>query len=64
MARSRFLYEIGDKTAVEALERAVNDPEFEVRMQARMAFARIKDGEEAKGSIWSQMTKTVKEKEL
>ncbi|SHH65696.1 conserved virulence factor C family protein [Virgibacillus chiguensis] len=59
-----FLYERGDETAIEALEDAVNDPEFEVRMQAKMALARIKDGEEAKGSIWSQMTKAVKEKNL
>lgn len=58
-----FLYELGDETAVKALENAFDDPEFEVRMQVKMALARIKDGEEAKGSIWSQMTKAMQERQ-
>lgn len=58
-----FLYELGDETAVKALENAFDDPEFEVRMQIKMALARIKGGEEAKGSIWSQMTKAVQERQ-
>ncbi|MGX4668102.1 conserved virulence factor C family protein [Cerasibacillus sp. JNUCC 74] len=58
-----FLYELGDETAVKALENAFDDPEFEVRMQVKMALARIKGGEEAKGSIWSQMTKAMQERQ-
>lgn len=58
-----FLYELGDETAVKALENTFDDPEFEVRMQVKMALARIKGGEEAKGSIWSQMTKAVQERQ-
>ncbi|MBN2980309.1 conserved virulence factor C family protein [Cohnella algarum] len=55
---ARFLYEAGDETALEALERvAAIEPEFEVRLQAEMAVARIKSGEEAAGSVWQQMTR-------
>ncbi len=55
-----FLYEVGDETAIPALEQAANDPEFEVKMQAGMALERIKGGEEAKGSVWHQMTQARK----
>ncbi|WP_377889091.1 conserved virulence factor C family protein [Alkalihalobacillus sp. R86527] len=57
-----FLYEVGDESAVPALEMAIDDPEFEVKMQARMALERIKGGEEAKGSVWHQMTQARKSK--
>jgi hypothetical protein len=51
-----FLYEVGDESAIDALKKAENDPEFEVSMQAKIASARIEGGEEAKGSVWKQMT--------
>lgn len=51
-----FLYELGDETALSALHKAAEDEEFEVALQAKMAIARIEEGEEAKGSIWKQMT--------
>jgi len=51
-----FLYESGDETVIEALREAENDPEFEVAMQVKMAISRIENGEEAKGSVWKQMT--------
>ncbi|NMH72214.1 virulence factor [Bacillus sp. RO2] len=51
-----FLYEVGDETALPALREAENDPEFEVSMQVKMAIQRIEGGEEAKGSVWKQMT--------
>ncbi|WP_174615552.1 conserved virulence factor C family protein [Virgibacillus ihumii] len=57
-----YLYEVGDNTAIPALRKALNDPEFEVRMQVKMALARIEEGEEAKGSIWHQMTQAAKQK--
>ncbi|WP_188455946.1 conserved virulence factor C family protein [Virgibacillus oceani] len=57
-----YLYEAGDETAVPALKQAMEDPEFEVRMQVKMALARIEGGEEAKGSIWHQMTEATKQK--
>jgi hypothetical protein len=55
---ARFLYEAGDETALDALRKAAADePEFEVRLQAEMAVARIERGEEAAGSVWQQMTR-------
>ena len=57
-----FLYEVGDESAIPALEKALDDPEFEVRMQAKMALARIQGGKEAEGSIWQQMAEITKEK--
>ncbi|WP_082235653.1 conserved virulence factor C family protein [Halobacillus massiliensis] len=57
-----FLYELGDKLALPALKEASNDPEFEVRLQVNMAIERIEGGEEAKGSVWHQMTQATKQK--
>jgi hypothetical protein len=51
-----FLYETGTEKALPALRDVENDPEFEVKLQIRMAIARIAEGEEAKGSVWKQMT--------
>ncbi|WP_353855479.1 conserved virulence factor C family protein [Bacillus sp. Bos-x628] len=53
-----FLYEEGDETALEALKEAEQDPEFEVSLQVKMAIERIELGEEAKGSVWKQMTES------
>lgn len=55
-----YLYEVGDKTALSALRAAENDPEFEVSLQVKMAIERIEGGEEAKGSVWKQMTEARK----
>jgi hypothetical protein len=51
-----FLYEVGDKNALSALKAADEDPEFEVSLQIKLAIERIEGGEEAKGSVWKQMT--------
>ena len=51
-----FLYETGTENALPALKEAENDSEFEVKLQIRMAIARIAEGEDAKGSVWKQMT--------
>ncbi|MBD8068089.1 conserved virulence factor C family protein [Bacillus sp. PS06] len=55
-----FLFEVGDETALPALKAAENDPEFEVSMQIKLAIERIEGGEEAKGSVWKQMTESRK----
>jgi hypothetical protein len=55
-----FLYEAGDEESLPALKEAENDPEFEVSMQIKMAIERIEGGEEAKGSVWKQMTEARK----
>lgn len=51
-----FLYETGTTSSLQALQNAANDVEFEVKLQVKMAIARIEQGEEAKGSVWKQMT--------
>lgn len=51
-----FLYETGTKDCLDALVDASEDSEFEVKLQAKMAIARISQGEEAMGSVWKQMT--------
>ncbi|ALC81350.1 MULTISPECIES: conserved virulence factor C family protein [Bacillus] len=56
-----FLYEVGDETALEGLKAAEDDPEFEVSLQIKMAIERIEHGEEAKGSVWKQMTESRKQ---
>ncbi|WP_028401015.1 conserved virulence factor C family protein [Ectobacillus panaciterrae] len=53
-----FLFEEGDESSLPALKDAQDDPEFEVAMQARLAIERIEGGEEAKGSVWKQMTES------
>ncbi|WP_252313394.1 conserved virulence factor C family protein [Sinobaca sp. H24] len=56
-----FLYEVGDHSAVPALRKTAEDKEFEVALQAQMALERIEGGEEAKGSVWKQMTERMSE---
>lgn len=51
-----FLYETGTEKALPALKAVEDDPEFEVKLQIRMAIARISEGEQAQGSVWKQMT--------
>ncbi|WP_100372762.1 conserved virulence factor C family protein [Bacillus sp. FJAT-45037] len=58
-----FLYEVGDTTSLNALKKAESDPEFEVAMQVKMAIERIEGGEEAKGSVWKQMTESISKKD-
>ena len=55
-----FLYEVGDEKALPALKAAEQDPEFEVGLQVKLAISRIEHGEEAKGSVWKQMTEARK----
>lgn len=55
-----FLYEVGDEKALPALKEAENDNEFEVSLQIKLAIERIEQGEEAKGSVWKQMTESRK----
>ncbi len=54
---ARYLYEVGDETAMIALREAADDPEFEVRMQVKIALERIEGGHAAEGSVWQQMTR-------
>ncbi|QCR32263.1 conserved virulence factor C family protein [Lysinibacillus sp. SGAir0095] len=51
-----YLFETGTEKCLPALHQAEDDKEFEVKLQVKMAIARIEQGEEAKGSVWKQMT--------
>jgi len=55
-----YLYEVGTEKSLAALKAAAEDKEFEVKLQVKMAIARIEQGEEAKGSVWKQMTEARK----
>lgn len=54
---ARFLYEAGDAAALPALQAAQDDPEFEVRLQVRMAIERIATGTGAVEPAWKQLTR-------
>lgn len=54
---ARFLYEVGDNSILADLKQAADDPEFEVRMQVKIALERIEGGHAAEGSVWQQMTR-------
>jgi hypothetical protein len=54
---ARFLYETGDESALPALRQREDDPEFEVRMQVRLAIERIEGGGSGRGPVWQQMTR-------
>ncbi|MDR6883733.1 virulence factor [Bacillus sp. 3255] len=54
---ARFLYEVGDSSVLKDLHEAADDPEFEVRMQVKIALERIEGGHAAEGSVWQQMTR-------
>ena len=53
-----YLFETGTEAAIDALHVAAEDKEFEVKLQAKMAIARIEQGEDAQGSVWKQMTES------
>ena len=52
---SRFLFELGDESALPALRAAQDDREFEVAMQIRQTIERIESGKVGQGPVWSQM---------
>lgn len=57
---ARYLYEVGDESAIPALRDAQNDPEFEVQMQVKIALERIEGGHAAEGTVWQQMTRSIR----
>ncbi|WP_391122043.1 conserved virulence factor C family protein [Psychrobacillus sp. L3] len=55
-----YFYEVGTVETLPTLKEAMDDKEYEVKLQIRMAIARIEQGEEAKGSVWKQMNEARK----
>jgi HEAT repeat protein len=60
---ARFLYEVGDSSALPALRAAVNDPEFEIRLQVKLAIERIESGNEQIVPAWQKHIKDLLENE-
>jgi hypothetical protein len=57
---ARYLFEVGDERALQSLRTACDDDEFEVRLQAKIAYDRIATGQSAAGTIWQQITNSSK----
>ena len=53
---ARFLFEFGDKTALEGLKDIQLDPVFEVSMQARLAIERIEGAKQGDKTVWEEIT--------
>lgn len=52
---ARFLFDIGTKQALPYLEAAVDDPEFEVRLEIEAAIERIREGLQGIGPAWKRI---------
>ncbi|UTH10523.1 virulence factor [Macrococcoides canis] len=50
-----FIYDEGDETSLPYLEAHLEDEAFDVKLQVKMAYERIKNGESAAGSVWKQI---------
>lgn len=50
-----FIYETGTEESLPHLKAHQDDSQYDVRLQIEMAIARIKQGEEALGSVWKQI---------
>ncbi|MDR9402886.1 MAG: virulence factor, partial [Halothece sp. Uz-M2-17] len=56
---ARFLYELGDESAVNALETAQEgEPEFDVRLEMSAALNRITRGEERQLPMWMRLSQS------
>ncbi|UBH14363.1 conserved virulence factor C family protein [Macrococcus armenti] len=51
-----FIYDEGDETSLPYLKAHLDDAAFEVRLQVKMAYERIMNGEKAVGSVWKQIS--------
>ncbi|UXR68763.1 virulence factor [Staphylococcus sp. IVB6246] len=50
-----FIFDEGGEAQLATLKAHQDDPAYEVRMQIKMAIARIEQGEAALGSVWKQI---------
>lgn len=51
----RFLSEVGTENALPGLESVLQDPEFEVRLEAQAAIDRIIKGSKGLSPVWKRM---------
>lgn len=52
---ARFLFDVGTNEALPFLERAINDNEFEVRLEVEAAIERIREGLQGIGPAWKRI---------
>lgn len=52
---ARFLFDVGTKQALPFLQAAVNDKEFEVRLEVEAALERIREGATGIGPAWKRI---------
>lgn len=52
---ARFLSEVGTSESIPSLENALDDPEFEVRLEAQTAIDRIKGGTKGVAPAWKRI---------
>ncbi|MBX3149589.1 virulence factor [Candidatus Obscuribacterales bacterium] len=52
---ARFLFDVGTNEALPFLERAINDREFEVRLEVEAAIERIREGLQGIGPAWKRI---------
>jgi len=52
---ARFLFDVGTHEAIPFLEEAVNDSEFEVRLEVEAAIERIREGLKGIGPAWKRI---------
>lgn len=52
---ARFLNDLGTEEALPSLERAKDDPEFEVRLEVEAALERIRKGGQGLGPVWKRI---------
>ena len=51
-----FIYDEGNSDQLKTLHQHVDDDAYEVALQVKMAIHRIEGGEDAKGSVWKQIS--------
>ncbi len=58
---ARFLFDMGTEQALPSLQQAINDPEFEVRLEVQAAIERISGGKDTSLPAWKKILKTTEQ---
>lgn len=54
---ARYLNEVGTEQSIPFLEKALDEPEYEVKLEVQAAISRIKEGKDGSIPVWKQMIK-------
>ncbi len=58
---ARFLFDLGTEQALPSLQQAVDDPEFEVRLEVQAAIERISGGKDTSMPAWKKILTTTEQ---